>query len=348
MDKLVDAKDTTDAERLERLLAKLPSAIAKRARRQIEQEGQGAIERWFSSTPAPAESTKRQAIVEEITHQELSDARSFDQIGYMSRAVIMATLPHRRPQSLEFKRTSGGFTLLMHIPNELAKATDVHLPYGPMPRLMFLWMTTEVTRTRERSLHLGSTRSEFMKKLMLTPRTGKRGNLRAFESQLKGLLTTNFSAWREDNENGKKSLRLHHRHVASDTLLWWDSPSANVDALIHIDADFYSEMLQGAIPVCLDTVSKFKENSLALDIYVWLTYRFATLRVPRVVAWEYLMEQFGSEFSGPNAARAFKDYFKKQLKRVLTEYDTANVVVDRSGLKLLPSPTHIRLRKKTS
>ena len=283
-----------------------------------------------------------QRIAAEAAEEAHAEALQSGTIGYMTRAMIMATLPHARPKTLEFKRTSGDFTLLMHIPTEMSKDTGIELPYGPIPRLIFLWMTTEATLTRSRQLYLGATRSEFMRKLMLTPRTGKRGNMRTLQVQLSSLLATTFSAWRKTGNDRKGSLRLHHRQVASDAELWWDHGTArDVEALIHVDAEFYKEMLRGGIPVDLPTVNQFKENSLALDIYVWLTYRFSALRRPVLVPWEHLHEQFGSEFQSANGMRAFRSYFRKQLKRVLAAYTEANIADDRAGLRLHPSPTHI-------
>lgn len=326
----------------------LPNGIYETARAELHAGHPEAIERWLQpahtyeslrTTNAKALSKKIAAEAAEEAHQEALQSGT---IGYMTRAMIMATLPHARPKSLEFKRTSGDFTLLMHMPNELSKQIGVELPYGPIPRLIFLWMTTEAKLTRSRELHLGGTRSEFMRKLMLTPRTGKRGNMRTLELQLKALLATTFSAWRTTGGERQGTLRLHHRQIASDAELWWDYDSAReLEALINVDAEFFKEMLQGGIPVDLPTVNQFKENSLALDIYVWLTYRFSALRRPVVVPWEHLYEQFGSEYQSTSGTRAFKAYFRKQLKRVLAAYTQANVSDDRAGLRLHPSPTHV-------
>ena len=329
-----------------RLRQLLPADVAERAIQEIETEGAAAIRRWLSDPREPPDDmpASSRSIVLEAREEEGVDASTCGRIGYMTRAIIMATLPHGKPKSLEFRRKSGNYTLLMHVPQELARDTGVTLPYGPMPRLIFLWMTTEVKRSRERDLHLGGSRSAFLRKLMLEPRTGKRGNMRMLEHQLKSLLATTFSAWSMVGEQeGRGSLRLHHRQLASDAALWWNADEGrDLEAIIRIDSEFYREMVQGGIPVNLHTVQRFKENSLALDIYVWLTYRFSTLRTPRIVPWEYLMEQFGSEYGGPNGPRAFRDYFKRQLRRVIEAYPDAHVAPNRAGLQLFPSPTHIR------
>ena len=118
------------------------------------------------------------------------EAQQAGQLAYMSRAIIMATLPRSKPKSLEFTRTSGNYTLVMHIASALSRDTGTYLPYGTIPRLIFLWITTALKLTKEPVLNLGETRSAFMRNVGLTPRTGKRGNMKEFTQQFKNLLAT--------------------------------------------------------------------------------------------------------------------------------------------------------------
>jgi len=322
-----------------------------RARNDIDSNGTDALTRWedliktrlndINSREKPKQEI---TIIEEINEQEC-DIDSLI-IGYAPRIIILATLPRSKPKSLEFKRSSGHFTLLLHVSNELHKATGISLPYGPLPRLIFLWLATEIKKAEESVIHLGGTRSEFMRKVGITPRTGKRGNMKSFEQQFKNLLGSTFTAWRTGKEGQSNHLNLHHRFIASDVELWWDhNKQTTFNATLNLDEKFYQEMKIGGIPIDLNTVTALKDNSLALDIYVWLTYRFATLAQTRKLPWEWIFNQFalGEYADTPLGRKNFRAFFLKNMKVVLTHYTEANVRSVRGGLMLHPSPTHVPL-----
>jgi len=60
---------------------------------------------------------------------EAHEAREAGALGYMARALVQATLPHSKPDTNEFERRNGAFTLVMLAPSR------VGLPYGVIPRL---------------------------------------------------------------------------------------------------------------------------------------------------------------------------------------------------------------------
>ena len=51
-------------------------------------------------------------------------------LGFMARALIQATLPHRDPKTNEFTRVNGQYTLTLLAPRSIG------LPYGSVPRLV--------------------------------------------------------------------------------------------------------------------------------------------------------------------------------------------------------------------
>ena len=88
---------------------------------------------------------------------------------------------------------------------------------------------------------------------------------------------------------------------------------------------------------------------MALDIYVWLTYRNSYLRRPTLVPWAALQAQFGAGYSdSAQGLRDFKKAFREALKKVVTIYQ---VQVDDQprGLLMRPSRTHVaKLTNPTS
>lgn len=59
---------------------------------------------------------------------EAQDAREAGALGYMARALVQATMPHSRPDTHEFERRNGAFTLITIAPSRIG------LPYGVVPR----------------------------------------------------------------------------------------------------------------------------------------------------------------------------------------------------------------------
>jgi hypothetical protein len=78
--------------------------------------------------------------------QEREEAQKAGALGFMARAMVQATMPHRRPKESFFERANGTFTLTMMAPPK------VGLPYGTVPRLLMVWLTTEATRNKRREL----------------------------------------------------------------------------------------------------------------------------------------------------------------------------------------------------
>jgi hypothetical protein len=267
---------------------------------------------------------------------EAQDAKEAGALGYMARALVQATLPHSKPDSNEFERRNGAFTLVMLAPSK------VGLPYGVIPRLMMAWMTTEVVRTKQRELVLGDSMSEFMRQLDMLPTGGRWGSITRLREQSRRLFTTTISCCYEGaNSSGEAGFRIADRHM-----LWWDPQSPEQKSLFNstvtISERFYEEIRTGPVPVDLRAMKALKKSPLALDIYFWLTYRLSYLRQPRVIPWAALQLQFGSSYrADAHGLRDFKRAFLRELKKVVVIYPKAKVEAEEGGLLLRLSLTHI-------
>jgi hypothetical protein len=80
------------------------------------------------------------------------------------------------------------------------------------------------------------------------------------------------------------------------------------------------------------------KSPMALDIYVWLTYRMSYLRRDTTIPWPALQAQFGADYE---RTRDFKTAFVEHLRKVLTVYPDAKVQPVEHGLVLHPSPPHV-------
>ena len=276
-----------------------------------------------------------QAAVREALSIEHESAKDAGALGFLARVLIQATLPHRRCESHEFERTNGRFSLHLQAP------PSVGLPYGSYPRLVLAWLNTEAVRTRSRHLEFGATLTSFMSALGLTHVTGKRGTATRLREQLHRLFSTSIRCSYGEEARGHAGGRGYM--IAHSHELWWSPRDPEDGALwsssVTLGAEFYEEILAHAVPVDLRALRALKRSALALDVYAWLTYRLSYLRRPVLVPWAALEGQFGADYARP---RDFRRKFLAHLVDVLCVYPDARVTSEERGLRLYPSPPHVK------
>ncbi len=259
-------------------------------------------------------------------------------LGFMPRLLVLTTLPHRRPESHYFERVNGRHTLRM------TAHRRVGLPYGSYPRLLLAYLTTEAVRTKNREIHLGATPNDLARKVGLSPISGPRGTVPRLENQVHRLLyirlewQTSFGLAPRSSGSAfvtasgapwLKPLRLLFPRQPS-----WQSQ-------IVLGRDFFHEITSSPVPVDLRAIRHLQRSPLAIDLYVWLTYRMCYLKKPTLVPWEGLQNQFGADYARP---RDFRRKMLTQLQEVLRLYPTVRVSQTDTGLRLYPAAPHVQAR----
>jgi hypothetical protein len=212
----------------------------------------------------------------EALAQEREEAQKAGALGFMARAMVQATMPHRRPKESFFERTNGTFTLTMMAPPK------VGLPYGTVPRLLMVWLTTEATRNKRRELVLGESLSDFMRQLGMVPTGGRWGTITRLREQTRRLFTCSVSCLYEDRQcQAGIGFTITDRHI-----LWWDPKSPDqadlFDSMVWLSERFYEEIIRRPVPIGLRTLHALSKSPLAIDIYCWLTYRMSYMWIPGV------------------------------------------------------------------
>jgi hypothetical protein len=266
---------------------------------------------------------------------ELEDAKEAGTLGFMTRAMTLATLPHRSVKSNVFQRKNGSFTLTIMSP------PDVGLPFGTIPRLLLAWMTTEAVRTKSRELILGNSMSEFMSQLGLLASGGRWGSITRVKNQTTRLFSSTINA-RFSTDGGAAII---NQVIAEKAMLWWHPKNADQVALwqssVTLSEQFYKEIIEHPIPIDIRALKALKQSPMCLDIYVWMTYRVSYLRNDVLIPWKTLAAQFGSDYA---RIRDFKEAFVKALQRVYVVYGAAKFSVEEAGLLIKPSKTHISMK----
>jgi hypothetical protein len=284
-------------------------------------------------------SNQLERLIAEALAIEAESAQEAGAIGYMARALVQATMPHKRTEALFFERTNGNFTLVM------SANAKVGLPYGTIPRLLVSWLTAEAVRTKERTLVLGPSLTAFMRELGLTPAGGPNGPITRLKNQMQRTFCAAIACLYDCAEyQAYMSFTITDRYR-----LWWDqkTPEEAVTwrSEVHLGERFFQEAIQCPVPVDIRVLKALTRSPLALDIYCWLTYRLSYLKRQTFIPWEVLQAQFGTGYPFTAQGKAhFKSKFLQQLRKVHAIYHQANFELTEGCLILLPSKPHVPLR----
>lgn len=279
-------------------------------------------------------------LINQSIELEQQEALEAGRLGFMARALIQATLPHSRPTTNEFERKNGYFNLTILSPSKIG------LPYGSIPRLLIVWLTTEAVRTQQREIILGKTLSEFMGKLDLVPTGGRWGTITRLREQMKRLFAASISCTYDDG----KTWSIRNVQPISKANLWWEplkiERKEGFCSKVILGEEFFNEIITNSVPIDIAVLKILKKSPLALDIYCWLTYRMSYLNKTSVINWYNLQIQFGCNYTlNEQGNRNFKKAFLRELRKVNLLYPTAKTRSSVQGLILLPSTPHVKKLK---
>jgi hypothetical protein len=218
----------------------------------------------------------------------------------------------------------------------------VGLPCGSYPRLLLAYLTTEAVRTKNPHIDLGPTPNDLARKLGVSTISGPRGTARRLEDQLNRLLGMRLD-WQTSMGLAPRS--SGSAFVAAGGAAWFKPLRRLLPGQptwrshIELGQHFFQEIKRSVVPVDLRAIRQLRRSPLAIDLYVWLTYRMSYLGKPTVIPWEGLQGQFGADYC---RQRDFRRRTLTQLESVLRIYSTVRVVQTHAGLRLCSSPPHVK------
>jgi len=251
----------------------------------------------------PIKRQQRQA-VEAV--QIYSTPPTADDAVYLAREFIACTLPHSDPHDvLSWSRKNGDLTLSIKAGVNEGTGKSYGLPYGIIPRLLLVWIVTEIIRTKSRRLELGNHLADFLAALGLNAAngTGKRSDARRAREQMEKLfhsiISFNYSL-KGEGRSGKAWINMQ---VAPKGVLWWSDKDPEQSALwgswIEVSEDFFKAVMKAPNPLDIRVLRHIKDSSLGIDLYTILNreaFRAMKDDKPRFLAWEWLHEQTGNEY----------------------------------------------------
>lgn len=255
----------------------------------------------------------------------------------MARMLVQATLPHRNPGDdvREYSRTNGDLTLTIQ------PGPKRGVPYGPYPRLVLAWITTEAVQTKSRHVSLGASLSGFMGELGLIPSGGRWGTITRLRDQMERLFSSRVAA----TYDGPKGYQLRSAELATSLDLWWDpkrpDQASAWESTVTLGEVFYAAITQAPVPLDMRVLREIKRSPLALDLYAWLTWRVSHLQKPLFLSWEQLHDQFGAEYK---QTKHFAAEARKELRRLRILWPELHYSTPKGRFVLHPGQPHLPLK----
>lgn len=302
-----------------------------------------------------------QEVIEAHLAIEAEDAKHAKALGFMARALVIATMPYKDQKHPDgspkesFTRQNGDFRL------RIVAGYEGGIPFGIYPRLLMSWVATEAVRTGSPVIELGDSLSVFLRDVLdlRSNSGGKRGTSTRVAEQMKrlfgSLITAQYTGGQDKRGFVLKNVMIADELELSDDMdaLWMPQSTHEVgkwQSKVRLTNNFFNECITSPVPIDLRAYKALRGSPLAMDVYTWTTYRMSyTQRRTRPISWEALMMQFGGGYGSAvtteqgikQAVRDFKRAFLEALKLVLIVYPELDFEVLDNGLVLLPSPTHI-------
>jgi len=272
--------------------------------------------------------------------------RELEPKGYLARELVQCGMPLSKPTETRIVRTNGNQSVIYA--SGLDKNGDPYgLPYGSTARCVQVWINTQAYIRHLQGVEnphiipVNGSLYEFLHELEIPIVTGKRGSVHALRQQVNRLLRAQIAFIEEDNENPHDKYRL--MTVAEDYDLWWDCKEPRQGSIfpsfIELGTRFFNAIIESPVPLRLHHLSQLRRSPLAIDFYVWSSYRLFMLNLSKqpglFLPTPVLRSQLGSGFT---RTRDFIKHMNEAIERVKAVHPM-ECHLTRNGFTLLAGPT---------
>ena len=299
------------------------------------------VENGIDVRKEDAQARKRLILMQAGLDIEEKNAKQAKSLGFFPSRLIFIPLPVKQQSGTIYKRSNDKWKLELN-------SSSYGLPYGVYPRIELARIVSLAVKTKTRELSLKPV-SQHLREFGIAPSGGKKGTIQAYRNQMLRLFscTINRFLLTDNDDVVGDGFRLIDNHK-----LWTQHTSnlypIDVVPYIKLSECFFNEITGGehgkgrALPFDLRAVKALKQSALQIDLYLFLTYRFNSIRHDKHIPWVSLKQQFGENYANTSEAlRNFKKKLIAALKRVLVVYPDARIAIDDDGLWLKRSRRHV-------
>ncbi|MDX1539897.1 MAG: replication protein RepA [Geminicoccaceae bacterium] len=289
------------------------------------------VERFGRSKARELIHDRRQRRLIDIASEVLQDENQA--IGITYSGFCLTSLPHRRlPDEQPWRRMSQRLTLMVE-PGRLPDDERLYgVPYGSRARLILLYLQTQALQNRSPEVELGRSMRDWMGRMGVTLGGQSYRDVREQANRISACRLT-FS-WQEGATVGfvrdnvvAGGISLHELHEDDrQGRLWIDT--------VRLSDNFYQALCRHPVPIWEPALRHIANRSMAIDLYIWLSYRLHSLRKATPIGWSALHAQFGASYKH---LFQFRPRFAESLAMALAVYPEARVETTVDGLLLQPS-----------
>lgn len=258
-------------------------------------------------------------------------------IGFLYSGWCQAALPHRKlPDHKGWQVSADRYCLIVEPgmrPGPAGEPVHVGVPFGSRARLILIYLQSEALRTGSREVVLGKSLRDWMGRMGI-PVGGKNLNIVRDQTERISRCRLTFEV-RQGNRVGLANQSI------MDSAIFLEPGEDEVKGTLfaqnaRLSEAFFEGLKRHPVPIEESAIGAISNNSMAIDIYVWLAYRLHSLGKPTPLSWRALKTQFGTGFAQMNN---FKTKFVPNLKLALAVYPEARVEEDEGGRGLILHPS---------
>jgi hypothetical protein len=244
-------------------------------------------------------------------------------------------------------------------PSHLHAQVSRGIPYGGLARLLLAFIVTEAKTKKSRTIDLGRTLTAFCEKIDVTPSGGANGRLRYVVDQVQRLATCAVT-WEWDAYTpGRRDLQGENLFVVESYHFWHQAATPTREPIdggsITLSQAFWDNVVSDCFPLDFRKAQLFRARPTAYDLYLWLTYRLATLQIsgkPSVtVNYDQLHAQLGSHYQSDGAGtltpRGKKDFgyeVRRALKAIAAAWPALRYETPRGRIRLYNTGPDVEYR----
>jgi hypothetical protein len=257
-------------------------------------------------------------------------------MNILHSGFAMTALPHRQPRELIWERMGGpNGEVRLHIESgHLADRVPVGIPYGSIARLILIHLSSEAVKNNSRIVELGASQNAFMRRMGISP-GGKTLQLIRDQSKRISLCRLTFFSKRATDTMVSSGSFIRNAVIPDGAR---SQEAAGWQATVELDEAFFKSLQEHPLPLREAAIRQLSGQSMAIDLYVFLSYRLHVLEKPTPVSWKALYAQFGAAYKDQ---WVFVREVKTPLSLALAAYPEAKVDVMKSGLVLHPSESPV-------
>jgi len=209
----------------------------------------------------------------------------------------------------------------------------VGVPFGSRARLILIFLQSEALRTGSREVELGTSLRDWLGRMSI-PIGGK--NLLAVREQTERISRCRLTfEVRQGNRVGLSNQSIMDSAIFLEPAEDEDQGSFFAQTA-RLSEAFFEGLKKHPVPIEEAAIGAISNNSMAIDIYVWLAYRLHSLSRPTPLTWRALKTQFGTGFQQMNN---FRSKFLPNLRLAMAVYPDARVDLNEGGKGLILYPS---------